>query len=223
MSEADEESQRYDFELHLDRPGNVHAIQFGLVPEGSFVLDVGCHTGIMGNALIGRKRCRVVGIDQDEAALRVAATRLERVANLDIEQPDWASNLLIEPDEKFDVILFGDVLEHTRNPGRILREARTLLKPDGRVIVSVPNVANLRVRLGLLKGNFNYEESGILDRTHLRFFTRKTARELLEQAGFRIAQSRVAGYSLPHWLIRKFPGMLGVQFIQVGIPRSVEK
>ena len=69
------------------------------------------------------------------------------------------------------------------------------------------------MRLGLLRGNFTYAESGILDRTHLRFFTMETAHRLIEDAGYELEESDVAGYSLPQWLIRFFPGLLAVQIV----------
>src|SRR5439155_6123933 len=117
-----------------------------------------------------------------------------------------------------DVILFGDVLEHTRYPDRILLEAKALVKPGGQIIVSVPNVAHWRIRLGLLLGRFAYSDSGILDRTHLRFYTLRSARALLANAGYRVTGSDVAGYALPHRLIRQFPGLLAVQIVMSAVP-----
>jgi SAM-dependent methyltransferase len=91
---------------------------------------------------------------------------------------------------KFDRILLLDILEHLSYPERILRQCTELLQKDGEVIVSVPNVANISVRLSLLFGNFNYADRGILDRTHVRWFTRKTARQFLRDAGYRIVAER---------------------------------
>jgi SAM-dependent methyltransferase len=81
----------------------------------------------------------------------------------------------------------GDVLEHLEEPGRALGLLRRFLKPDGVLLVSLPNVANVTVRLSLLLGRFDYAPRGILDATHLRFFTRRTGRALLESHGFRVA------------------------------------
>ena len=116
----------------------------------------------------------------------------------------------------FDLLLFGDVIEHTRDPLAILREAGALLAPRGQVIVSVPNVANLRVRLGLARGRFDYTESGILDKTHLRFFTLRSARELMRQAGYHITRESYSGYSMPRWLIDRFPSLFAVNIIMMG-------
>ncbi len=213
-----EEKQHYDFELNLDNPSNVHGIEMSMITDGTLILDIGCHTGIMGEAVAKRKQAKVIGIDTDINALRIAKERLQAALLIDIEQDNWSENLLREGYHNFDTILFGDVLEHTRNPERILQDAKGLLKPGGQVIVSVPNVAHWRIRLGLLFGRFEYTDSGILDRTHLRFFTRKTAHSLLTDSGYIIARMEVAGYALPHWLIKMLPGLFAVQIVMSAKP-----
>jgi SAM-dependent methyltransferase len=90
----------------------------------------------------------------------------------------------------FDVVVCADVLEHLPDPKSVLARARSWIVPGGRLFVSLPNVANVAVRLSLLAGRFEYADRGILDRTHLRFFTRRSARRLVEDAGFRIVRIR---------------------------------
>jgi 2-polyprenyl-3-methyl-5-hydroxy-6-metoxy-1,4-benzoquinol methylase len=90
--------------------------------------------------------------------------------------------------ERFDVITFGDVLEYLRDPEGTLVEMRSLLSPEGYVVASIPNVAHRSVRLSLLFGEFNYGDAGLLGRTHLRFFTRKTVELMMAEAGFRIIE-----------------------------------
>ncbi|HYM20398.1 MAG TPA: methyltransferase domain-containing protein [Candidatus Kapabacteria bacterium] len=204
---------KYDFIAQLDNPSNTHSIQLSFVPEGSYVLDVGCHSGIFAEALRIRKNARVVGIDTDTAALVTARTRMSDAKNLDIEVSGWEDILSKQGWREFDAIVFGDVLEHTRDPESILAAAKKLLKRDGRIVVSIPNVAHWRVRFGLLFGKFQYAASGILDKTHLRFYTKQSARELIEQSGYTIITSDVAGYSLPHRMLRFFPSLLAVQFV----------
>lgn len=189
-----------------------------MIRDNTLVLDVGCHTGIMGEALREKKQAKVIGIDTDLEALDIARGRLKAALLIDIEQDGWADQLLREGYHNFDVILFGDVLEHTRQPERILLQAKTLLKSGGQIIVSVPNIAHWRIRFGLLFGRFEYSDSGILDRTHLRFFTRRSAHALLENSGYKITRSDVAGYSLPHWLIRTFSGFFAVQIVMSAKP-----
>jgi methionine biosynthesis protein MetW len=211
------EKHAYDFDLRLDDPVSTHALQFRMIPDGARVLDVGCHTGILGEALRDRKQCIVTGIDNDANALEVAEQRLDSVALVNLEEPGWAAKLNTSGKDGFNVILFGDVVEHTRDPLAILKESYTLLAPDGQVIVSLPNVANLRIRLGLLRGNFDYADSGILDKSHIRFFTLKTARELVHKAGFRIVSETYSGYSMPRWLIDLFPSIFAVNIIMAAV------
>ncbi|MFI5263028.1 MAG: class I SAM-dependent methyltransferase [Candidatus Kapaibacterium sp.] len=212
------EKQHYDFELNLGNPANVHRIEMDMIPDGSLVLDIGCHTGIMGEALREKRNAKVIGIDTDTDALNIARSRLQAALLIDIEEEGWAEKLFHEGYHNFDVILFGDVLEHTRQPERILSRAKGLLKQGGQVIVSVPNVAHWRVRFGLLFGRFEYSDSGILDHTHLRFFTGKSAHALLANSGYQVSSTDVAAYSLPHWLIRMFPGFFAVQIVMSAKP-----
>jgi hypothetical protein len=89
---------------------------------------------------------------------------------------------------RFDKILCMDLLEHLTDPGRLLQDCRGLLNSNGTVVISLPNIANISVRLLLLLGRFNYTERGILDRTHVRFFTRATARDFIRGCGFEIVK-----------------------------------
>jgi methionine biosynthesis protein MetW len=208
-----EHTQDYDFQLQLENPSSTHSIQVKVIPDGSRVLDVGCHTGVLGQFLRQKKHCYIVGIDSDASALVDARKKLDHAIPVNIEEAGWPEQVRPYVGKGFDIILFGDVLEHTREPLTILKEARSLLKPQGRVIVSIPNVAHWRIRLGLLAGKFNYTEAGILDRTHLRFYTHRSLHELIKTAGYAVVEEDVAGYQLPHWLIRMFRKLLAVQFV----------
>jgi SAM-dependent methyltransferase len=110
----------------------------------------------------------------------VAAPWYEDVSVIDLE----ACDTLPWPERSFDVVLAADVVEHLRDPGRALRVLRNYVRSDGRIVVSVPNVAHASVRIPLLLGRFAYRPTGILDETHLRFLTFKTAHELVESSGF---------------------------------------
>ncbi len=116
-----------------------------------------------------------------------AAQFCERVITGDIDNLDLEAEL---GDDRFDVIVAADVLEHLRDPLRALVRLRDFLKPDGYFVISIPNVAHGSVRLALLAGHFDYSEIGLLDSTHLRFFTRETFERLLDEAELGIAELR---------------------------------
>jgi len=146
------------------------------------VLDVGC--GIGTNGKVARERgAHVVGLEIVPSSIEKAKMVLDEVYSANIETDEVLDVL---KDRKFDTIMFADVLEHTVNPGAVLRRMSNLLEDGGHVIVSLPNVAAWTVRLGLLSGNFEYQPSGILDDTHLRFFTRQTAIKLVQDAGLEV-------------------------------------
>jgi SAM-dependent methyltransferase len=147
------------------------------------VLDVGCGIGLNG-AAAKRKGARVTGIEIVPASIERARKVLDEVLAIDI-----GSDASLEAGlagRRFDTILLADVLEHTADPKATLERLLPYLEEDGQVLVSLPNVAAWPVRLGLLSGNFDYQPSGILDDSHLRFFTRKSAVALVESAGLEV-------------------------------------
>lgn len=149
---------------------------------GSRVLEVGCATGFLTQYLVEQLHCIVIGVEYNRAAALVAS-QWAPVHVLDIEQPGSLESC----GSDFDVIVFGDVLEHLHDPQAILERVSGLLASSGRVLVSLPNVAHYSVRIALLRGRFDYTEGGLLDRTHLRLFTMHSARELFLRAGYRMS------------------------------------
>lgn len=145
------------------------------IMPGETVLDVGCAYGDFGS-LLRQKGCKVDGIDNYPAALEEAKSKLDSVIQLDLNNTD---EIRTKVKSKYDVITFMDVLEHCNDPLMVLTEFKSRLSAKGRIYVSLPNIANLLNRIGLLFGHFNYSDYGVLDKTHLRFFTRKTALELV--------------------------------------------
>jgi 2-polyprenyl-3-methyl-5-hydroxy-6-metoxy-1,4-benzoquinol methylase len=144
------------------------------------VLDLGFGAGLFARRV--RPACRyLAGVELDPEAAKEGASFFDDPVTGDLLE--GISGPWREP---FDVIVAGDVLEHLPRPEVLLDSLRHLLKPDGVLLLSLPNVANVTVRLGLLLGRFNYAPRGILDRTHLRFFTRTTGRSLLEESGYRV-------------------------------------
>ena len=191
-------SPRRDFD---NTAGSTHNLVVGLVPRGARVLEFGCATGYMSGVLKERLGCRVTGIELSPEAAALAQECCDRVVAADAETLDVER---VFGDERFDAIIFADVLEHLRDPGIVLQRIRALLAEGGAVVASIPNVAHGSVRLALLGGEFRYRDAGLLDRTHLRFFTRETVQDLFEGSG----------YAITHWRHRR----LGIEESEVGPP-----
>jgi len=153
-----------------------------LVPAGARrLLDVGCGAGAVGSALKFERDVEVVGIELDKTAAARAKESLDSVV-----VGDAVASMSELQDARFDAVLFADLLEHLPRPELALAQARRLLAPGGVVVASLPNVRHWSVVRQLLEGDFRYEPAGILDRTHLRFFTRQSAQRLLQENGFTI-------------------------------------
>ncbi len=185
-----------------------------LVGRDKVVLDAGCNRGYLAR-VFKQNGCRVIGIEQDQQSAREAASWCDSLVIADIE----ALGGLEVPQGYFDVMLFADILEHLRDPRAVLERFRKYLKPGGRVIVSLPNIARLDVRLNLLFGKFEYADTGILDHTHLRFYTLTTARELLTRSGYAVERVFYTGLADRIGIL---PGLFAFQFILLGraLPES---
>jgi 2-polyprenyl-3-methyl-5-hydroxy-6-metoxy-1,4-benzoquinol methylase len=162
-------------------PGSSHDVlrrRILALPAGRRLLDLGAAGGHLGRAV--RERCAfLAGVEPDPSLPPECREGYD----------DWRSADALSAgswDEVFDVVVCADVLEHLPRPEELLGRIREWLAPGGLLFVSLPNVANVSVRAGLLLGQFPYADKGILDRTHLRFYTRRSARRLLEDAGFRV-------------------------------------
>jgi 2-polyprenyl-3-methyl-5-hydroxy-6-metoxy-1,4-benzoquinol methylase len=171
-------------------PGSAHDLVVGLVPAGARVLEFGCATGYLSEVLAKRLGCSVTGVELSAEAAESAREHCEKVVVGDAETLDLERVL---DGARFDAVMFADVLEHLREPSTVLQRIRPLLADGGAVLASIPNVAHASVRLALLAGEFRYREAGLLDRTHLRFFTRESIQDLFE----------ASGYSVTHWLRRR--------------------
>lgn len=174
----------YDTTIDPEAENNSHAFCLSLVGFNKVVLEVGCATGYFSKVLVERG-CDVVGIELNPEAAEVARKWIDRVVVGDLDAGELWNEL---PDAAFDVVTFGDVLEHLRDPLGALRAAVGKLKPSGFVVASVPNIAHGDVRLSLLQGTFRYRELGLLDQTHIRFFTLESLRELFHEAGLTVVE-----------------------------------
>lgn len=170
-------------------------------PNTKRLLDVGCgggYTGATAKKLFGLKE--VVGIELFQSAADSAKTKLDRVITGDIEDLN-----LDFPEGYFDCILCADVLEHTKNPWEVLRKLYGYLDDEGVLIASIPNIRHIVPILKILFDRFEYEESGILDKTHLRFFTLHTMKQMFEENGYRITRIESnRSSSWKFWLLNLF-------------------
>ena len=172
-------------ELHSEEAlgtNNSLGKMLSFIGTNKLVIDFGCASGYLAQ-LLTKKGCIVTGIEINPEAAKLAEQYCQQVIVADL---DFVSLQEILPNQHFDVAIFGDVLEHLRNPWQVLKEAKTILNPDGYVVASIPNIAHGSIRLALLLGKFEYSELGILDNTHLRFFTRKTVNDLFDKSGYLI-------------------------------------
>lgn len=181
-------------------------------------MDLGCATGRRAAWLREQRQCWVAGVEVDKAMAALARDRCDSLheANLD-DLP-----VLPYPPSHFDVLVFGDVLEHLKNPERALAHLLLYLAPNGIALISIPNFVHVTVRLKVLLGLFHYADWGILDRTHLHFYTRRTAREMVEHCGLTV---RAWDFRPPMWQIlpppllrsvtKVWPSLFAIQFVMV--------
>ena len=154
------------------------------------VLEVGTATGYL-SAEMKKLGCKVTGVEQDSEMADIARQYCSKMLVGDIETLD------LEEQGRYDAVILGDVLEHVRNPKEVLQRLSRLLKPGGKVLLSLPNVANIWIRLNLLLGRFNYSRVGILDESHLRFFTLQTSKQLAADSGLDVIGVNATPIPLP--------------------------
>lgn len=188
-----------DHDVHYSlkhHPSSSHMQVLQAIRPGALVLDLGCSQGLLA-APLREKGVRVVGVDVGPPE-RVSPS-LERYWQRDLEQP-----LEIPEQRVFDYVVCSDVIEHVIRRPELLRSVRRYLKPEGRLLISTPNIAIWFYRLSLLVGRFEYGPRGVLDETHVHLFTRATFRREVENAAFRIVRERVT--ALPFEIVFESTG-----------------
>lgn len=166
------------------RPNDAHGISLQLVGRDKSVLELGAASGHVTKALKALGNT-VTAVERDGRFLSELTSIADKAHITDL---DWLDLCEVVSGRKFDVILAGDVLEHCTRPDLVLHQCHRLLQPGGYVVVSLPNIAHGDVRLALLAGQFDYRPVGLLDHTHLRFFTRKSIGEFADANGFEVAE-----------------------------------
>ncbi len=208
------------FKPEILDPNSIDRLSTSLIPENTRVLDIGCATGFMGEYLKKNKKCIVVGIEMSKDEARVARKKLDSVIEGDVETLKTIKSVK----GKFDVILASALIEHLRDPFEAVRKWRSLLKKDGFLIVTTPNISHWSIRKNLLFGKFEYQEYGILDNTHLHFFTTETFKDLFEKNGYKMdvfmIDSVGGGYPrISKFLSRFFPNLFAYQMVIKAYPK----
>jgi len=201
-------------------PYSSHSVILGWLAEGRGrrLLDVGAADGLL-SRLLTERGWKVTGLEADPVAAAAGATHCERIIPADLD-----AGIPPLPGE-FDAIVCADVLEHLRDPAAALASLRRALAADGEVVISIPNVAHLWMRLSLFAGRFDYAERGILDRTHLRFYTRRTLEALVRGAGLRAERWMATPVPLyqvvpPRWHGR---ALAGAHALSAGVSRVLPR
>lgn len=198
---------------------NKHVIR--AVPEGSRCLDIGCWTGNLGKFLMEEKGCIVDGVDVVTEVLEEARRNgYNATFQMNLNGETLDSSVI---SGKYDVIIFADVLEHLVHPVNVLRFFSQFLAPEGRMIISLPNVAFFMNRARLLFGSWEYKDFGTLDKTHLKFYTLESSQELIQQAGLELVFFRPYNQFgiLRYFDPPLFPALFAYQILLVAtLPKS---
>jgi 2-polyprenyl-3-methyl-5-hydroxy-6-metoxy-1,4-benzoquinol methylase len=196
-----------------------HAV-LGLLPKKHprTVLEVGCGGGSLGAAIKELGEAKVYGTDISPAAVEEAKKHVDGAWTMDLEHPElWPKEI---SEKRFDVIILSEVLEHLFYPEKVLRNLAPLLAEGGRLVITVPNILFWKNRLRILSGHFEYEETGLMDRGHIHFFSWKSLQECLGEAGYRIIETK---HHVPTRILKPlrnmFPGLVSYQFALSAMPK----
>jgi SAM-dependent methyltransferase len=207
--------------------GNTRLLE--LLPPGRTLLDCGCGAGDNARVLAaGGWVVTGITISPREAELASRHCAHTIIANLERGVPLRST--------QYDVVLISHVLEHLVSPDRLLGSIKALLAPDGVLAVGLPNVANWRVRLALLRGRFEYTDTGIMDETHVKFYTLESGKRLLTRNGYEVTAALADGWlpigrvrgliptpavdQIDRWCTARFPGLLGFQNVFIAKPHG---
>jgi methionine biosynthesis protein MetW len=205
-----------------DDPCQSHAMIVRLVSGSRTVLEVGAATGYLSEA-IAKAGASVVAIEINPVAAAIARER-----GLDVRV--GTAETVLRPDEQFDCVVLADVIEHVHDADSLLDAILRHLKPEGSMVISVPNVAHWTIRLQLLRGRFDYTQRGLMDETHVHFYTQASLQRLLARHGLVVEQrlcslGPMTNKRFHHWrinwyqrrigqkLVAAFPGLFGFQFV----------
>lgn len=177
---------KYEYKTALDSDsGPARVVR--IVGEGKRVLEIGAGPGSITKLLTSVSNCCVTALDIDAESVKKLAQYCERAYRADLNNAAWPEILVNE--EKFEVLVAADVLEHVYEPLDVLNAMKGLLNADGYMVISLPHVGHSVIHACLLEEDFEYSDSGLLDRTHIRFFGIKNIQKLFEDAGMKIVHA----------------------------------
>ena len=174
---------KYNFAVDSINTNSTHGKILSQIKEGSTVLECGCATGYMTRFMKEKMGCHVSIVEIDEEAYNIARESAEDGFCGNLDEHYWAEHF---KKGKFDYIMFADVLEHLRIPERTLSFAKGLLKKDGKVIFSIPNICHNDILIRMFYDNFTYTKFGLLDNTHIHFFGGNNLPDFCNKAGFEL-------------------------------------
>jgi methionine biosynthesis protein MetW len=188
------DATRYRENVEQRGLSRTHRQVISWITPGARVLELGCSSGYIGRLLIDEKGCQVTGVEVDAAAAAEARTQGLTVLEGSLEDPAFRQAIT----DRFDFVVAADVLEHLRDPAVVLDGFKRWLAPGGLAIIAVPNIATWEIRQQLFfRGDFEYQEMGILDRTHLHFFTWITLHKLVAQQQWSVLDTMVERWDVP--------------------------
>lgn len=185
ISTQSQHKYEYETDLNGDSTG---ARIVRMMDKGKRVLELGAGPGSITKHLKNTCECSIVAIENDVDVIKKLPAYCEKVYNADLNAPDWPA--VLESEDKFDVVLAADVLEHLYDPWAVLASMKGLLKEDGYIIVSLPHVGHNAVLACILDQDFEYQDWGLLDRTHIRFFAMKNIQSLFNSAKLKIKEAQ---------------------------------
>jgi 2-polyprenyl-3-methyl-5-hydroxy-6-metoxy-1,4-benzoquinol methylase len=178
---------------------------FEYIKPGTKILDIGCSSGQLGAALKKEKSVYVVGLDIDKDDVSRAKKNLDEAYIGNVESDDLSKY------GAFDYVVMADVIEHLVQPEEALKKVKKMLNKNGKLVFSIPNMANVTTRLELLKGTFMYKDFGLLDRTHLHFYDQTEVNRVFNDAGFVVKKTNCTLREIPDKLLAKELSEVGIE------------
>jgi len=193
---------------------NIDHLSTAFISPDSKILELGCSTGFMSQYFSSKLNCQVTGVDINPQALKKAKKHCQQVILGDLE--DKSIQKIIKLSGPFDIVFASAVIEHLKNPESVLQLIKQVLKPKGILIITTSNIAHWRIRLKLFLGNWNYQDYGVLDKTHLKFYTYHTFQTLIKSAGFKILKVKIdpaGGIKFLNLIFKNFPNLYAHQIV----------